>query len=150
MAAIGHIALFVHDLRQAEAFFGQLFNMRLIMRETPLGDGLWYTLPFDKEWADAETAGIELAMIALQRDALVLALFQGRPSPGSTVLEIGIVMPAEEIAAIAERLPDSVTRHHHEYGDLLFTDPFGYRWHIRTAETGFRSNGEISGRWLEL
>ena len=53
---IRHIALFVPDLRQAEAFFQSLFDMELLGREAELEDGLWYTLPFDKGWEDAQAA----------------------------------------------------------------------------------------------
>jgi hypothetical protein len=34
----------------------------------------------DKGWEDVRAAGIELRMLALRRDALVLALFPGAPS----------------------------------------------------------------------
>lgn len=45
-----HIALVVPDLRAAEAYYQSLFEMQLIGREAELGDGRWYTLPFDKDW----------------------------------------------------------------------------------------------------
>lgn len=150
MVAVGHIALFVSDLRQAESFYQQVFDMALLMRETPLEDQLWYTLPADKGWDDAEAAGIEIKMVALQRDAFVLALFQGKPDPEATILEIGVFMEQEESAALLDRLPDTAERVDHSYGDLMFKDPFGYLWHIRLVGVPFRSNGEGSGRWLEV
>lgn len=150
MITISHLALFVPDLREAETFYQHVFGMRLLMREAEQDDSLWYTLPPDKGWDDAEAAGIQLDMIALRRDAFVLALFQGKPVPKDTVLEIGISMPANEIAAIRDRLPDTVELVNHEYGDLMFDDPFGYRWHLWLEGKVFRSNGESSGRWLEV
>lgn len=147
---VGHIALFVSDLQAAENFYHDIFAMELIMRETELDDGLWYTLPLDKDWSDAAAAGIELGMVALRRDAFVLALFQGKPAPGVTVLEIGVSMPAAAIAALRDRLPQSVEIVSHEYGDLLFRDPFGYRWHLSPLGSVFQSNGQSSGRWLEV
>ena len=147
---IRHIALFVPDLRQAEAFFQALFDMELLGREAELGDGLWYTLPFDKGWEDAEAAGIELGFVALQKGEVVLAFFQGQPVPEATVLEIGFTMTAGEIAALRERLPASTEVVEHEGGDLMFSDPFGYRWHIWPEGKPFLSNGPGADRWLEL
>ena len=150
MITISHLALFVSDLRRAESFYRRLFEMQLIMREAEQADGRWYTLPPDKGWDDAETAGIALDMVALRRDAFVLALFRGKPDPRRTVLEIGVSMPAGDIAAVRGRLPDTVNLVYHEYGDLMFDDPFGYRWHLWLEGEVFRSNGESAGRWLEL
>jgi catechol 2,3-dioxygenase-like lactoylglutathione lyase family enzyme len=158
--SIGHIALFVPDLPAAEHFYQRIFAMQLLMRETELDDGLWYTLPMDKGWSDAQAAGIEIQMIALKRDAFVLALFkaalfkagpkQGGPAPRTTVLEIGITMTAESIATVRHRLPESAEIVSHEYGDLMFRDPFDYLWHLWPTGQVFQSNGESSGRWLEL
>jgi catechol 2,3-dioxygenase-like lactoylglutathione lyase family enzyme len=150
MVTVGHIALFVPDLREAETFYQHVFGMHLLMREAELDNHLWYTLPTDKGWDDADAAGIELGMLALRRDAFVLALFQGKPVPEDTVLEIGISMTAEAIAAARDRLPDTVELVKHERGDLMFRDPFGYLWHLWLAGKAFRSNGESSGRWLEV
>ena len=150
MTNLGHIALYVPDLRAAESFYQTLFAMELLMREAKLADGRWYTLPPEKEWKDAWQAGFALDMVALQRGDFVLALFQGRPSPRKTVLEIGLHMAAEEIAAVRQRLPETAEPIHHEHGDLLFDDPYGYRWHLRPEGQRFQSNGESSGRWLKL
>jgi catechol 2,3-dioxygenase-like lactoylglutathione lyase family enzyme len=79
-----HIALFVPDLRAAEDFYGRVFGMDLLFRESDVdGEESWYALPPDKGWQDAERAGIDLAMVALKRDAFVLALFRGAPKPGT-------------------------------------------------------------------
>lgn len=88
MVTVGHIALFVPDLRKAENFYKYVFGMQLLMREAVLDDHKWYTLPKDKGWDDAVAAGIELGMTALRRDAFNLALFQGKPVPEDTVREI--------------------------------------------------------------
>jgi hypothetical protein len=32
---------------------------------------------------------------------------------------------------------------------LQFTDPFGFRWNVHANEVGFRSSGDIAGRWLD-
>jgi hypothetical protein len=79
-----------------------------------------------------------------------LALFQGKTVPEDTVLEIGVNMAAEEIVAVHDRLPDVVELVKHEYGDLMFRDPFGYLWHVWPEGEGFQSNGQSGGRWLEV
>jgi catechol 2,3-dioxygenase-like lactoylglutathione lyase family enzyme len=143
-----YVALFVHDLRAAESFYRQVFGMGLLFREGKLA-GEWGTLPLDKGWEDAEAAGVELGMLALARDDIVLPLFQGTPSPG-TVLEICLGFTNEEIESVRSRLTADVTIREHEEGFLHFDDPFGYRWTLQPHEIPFLSNGEHSGRWLEV
>lgn len=103
VSEIRHIAINVSDLNAAEGYYQQLFNMELIGREAELGDGLWYTLPTDKGWEDAQAAGIELGMVALKRGALVLALFPGNPQPGQLYI-VGLNMDLKEIAEVRERM----------------------------------------------
>ena len=67
-SSLRHIALFVPDLRTAEHCYQSIFDMELIGREAELADGLWYSLPFDKDWDEAEAAGIELGMVGLRKD----------------------------------------------------------------------------------
>ena len=150
IVTVKHIALFVPYLQEAESFYQHIFSMQLLMREVELDDHLWYTLPKGKDWADAKEAGIELGMVALKRDAFILALFQGRPVPEDTVLEIGLSMTAKAIAAVRDLLPAGVTLVNHEYDDLIFRDPFGYVWHLLLPDKAFQSNGESSGRWLKV
>jgi catechol 2,3-dioxygenase-like lactoylglutathione lyase family enzyme len=147
---VSHIALFVPDLPAAERFYRPLFTMQLLMREAQLNDGLWYTLPPDKDWSAAQAAGIEIGMVALQSDAFVLALFQGDPAPRATVLEIGLTMRVVAISALRDNLPEAVELVSHECGHLMFRDPFGYLWHLWPKGEAFRSNGQSSGRWLQL
>ena len=68
-SCIRHIALFVPDLRAAEEYYQSLLGMELIGREAELEDDLWYTLPLEKSWDDAEAASIELGMLALRKDS---------------------------------------------------------------------------------
>lgn len=99
MASLRHIALFVPDLRAAEAYYQPLFEMRLIGREARLDDGLWHTLPFNKSCDEAEAAGIVLGMLALQMGDFVLALFQGDAPPGQ-VFAIGLNLLEDETARV--------------------------------------------------
>jgi catechol 2,3-dioxygenase-like lactoylglutathione lyase family enzyme len=149
MAIIRHIALFVPDLRAAEAYYRPLFEMQLIGREAQLDDGLWYTLPFDKSWEDAKTAGIELGMFALRKGEFVLALFQG-DAPQGQVFAIGLSMSEEEIARVRARLPADVEVSEDSPDSLSFRDCYRIIWQISIPGDEFRTAGESADRWIHL
>ena len=148
--AFSHLALFVPDLREAERFYTAAFGLEVAFREAEADDGDWYTLPSEKGWDDAREAGVEIGMVALRGNRMVLPLFRGEPQPG-TVLEIGLgLQPEGEVEELADQVPASATRLTHEHGDLFFADPFGYTWHVYPEDEPFLSNGEHSGRWLDI
>lgn len=147
--SLRHIALVIPDLRAAEAYYQSLFEMQLIGREAQLGDGLWYTLPFDKNWEDAEAAGIELGMLALRRGVFVLALFQGERSLGQ-VFAIGLHMPASEIAMVRGRLPAGTNIFEDSSNSLAFRDPFHVTWQISVPGREFGTAGDFAGRWIKI
>jgi catechol 2,3-dioxygenase-like lactoylglutathione lyase family enzyme len=144
-----HIALVVPDLRQAEEYYQSLFGMDLIGREAILKDGLWYTLPFDKGWDDAQAAGIDLGMLALRKGEMVLALFSG-DAPQGQVFAIGLAMPAEEIAEIRSRLSSNAMVWTDKPDKLEFRDPYQIIWQISVPGNEFRTAGDFADRWLEL
>ena len=146
-SALKFIALVVSDLRAAEAYYRTVFDMELIGREALLADGLWYTLPFDKDWDDAQAAGVALGMLALRRGGFALALFAGEASPGQ-VFAVGLAMSPEEVANVRSHLPDD-TPAHGEGTRLEFRDPYGILWQISTGDT-FQTAGTWAGRWIEL
>ena len=148
VASIKFIALRVPSLRAAEAYYRSVFGMELIGREAWLEDGLWYTLPFDKTWDDAQAAGIELGMLALKKDDIVLALFASDAPPGQ-VFVIGLNMPTDEIALIRSRLPASTRVDTDQPDRLEFRDPYQITWQISSGDE-FRTAGDWAGRWLEL
>jgi catechol 2,3-dioxygenase-like lactoylglutathione lyase family enzyme len=144
-----HLAMYVNDLRKAEDFYRDVFGMGVLFREVETSDGEWYTLRSGTGWDEAEAAGVEIAMVALQRDGFTLAVFEGEPQPG-TVVEIGISVATDEVDEIDRRLPDDATRLHHEHGEVYFADPFGFRWNVTPMGTRFMSNAEIDSRWLDI
>lgn len=149
MISLRHIALFVPDLRAAEAFYRTLFEMELIGREAPHDDGLWYTLPFDKSWDDAEAAGITLGMLALRKGDFVLALFQGNVPQGQ-VFSIGLNMSEDEIAGIRAGLPADVAVFEDSPDSLTFRDRYQIIWQLSAPGNQFRTAGEFANRWLQL
>jgi catechol 2,3-dioxygenase-like lactoylglutathione lyase family enzyme len=91
---VRHIALFVPDLPAAETYYRTVFGMDLVGREVLQNDGLWYSLPVDKNWQAAQAAGIVPGMSALRSGSFVLALFHGQATSGQ-VYVIGLEMPVE-------------------------------------------------------
>ncbi len=144
-----HLALTVPDLRAAEAFFSQVFDLPRKFLEGRGPDGEWGSLPPGKDWDGAAAAGITVKMAALGRNDFVLALFQGEPSQG-TIVEIGIAVPPEEVDAIRRRLPPNTQVSSEGQGDLLFTDPYGFTWHIEPSGTPFVTMAETDGSWFDL
>jgi len=147
-SAMRHIALVVPDLQAAEKYYQELFGMDLIMREAELEDGLWYTLPFDKNWEDAKAGGIELGMIALKKDKFVLALFSGVTSLGQ-VHTIGLSMSPKEIAGVRSRLPHVRKIGEDKFEPFEFQDTYDIVWQIWNPSMEFLSNGD-SGRLLKI
>lgn len=148
-SSLRHIALFVPDLRAAERYYRSIFDMELIGREAELADGLWYTLPFDKGWDEAEAAGIKLDMLALRKDEFGLALFRGDAPPGQ-VNVIGLKMPMDEIARVRTRLPEEAQVSEDASDSLEFRDPYQITWQILLPESKFSTSGDIANRWLKL
>jgi catechol 2,3-dioxygenase-like lactoylglutathione lyase family enzyme len=146
---VRHIALVVHDLQEAEAYYQNLFQMELIGRETELADGKWYTLPYDKGWEDAKAAGIELKMLALKKGDIVLALFSG-PQPPGQVFAIGLAMPKLEWAEVEKRLTPGVEETFDYSGQFNFKDRYGITWQLVSPGDQFMMNGDSYGWWLEV
>ena len=149
ISSLRHIAVFVPNLRSAERYYQSVFDMELIGREAELSDGLWYTLPFDKGWDEAEAAGIKLDMLALRKEEFGLALFRGDAPPGQ-VNVIGLKMPMEEIAAVRARLPEGTPVSEDAPDSLEFRDPYQITWQILLPESKFSTSGDIANRWLKL
>jgi len=148
-AKIEFLAIYVPDLKQAEQYYGQLFDMEVITREAEKGNGLWYALPKDKGWDEVEKAGMELGMLAMRRDDFVLAMFPCEPIPGQ-LFTVGLSMAGPELDKIAERVPEDDILEYCESDILEFKDKFGYPWQLYATPYRFKSAGEFAGRWLEL
>ena len=148
-SSIRHIALFVPDLRTAERYYQSIFDMELIGREAELVDGLWYTLPFDKGWDEADAAGIKLDMVGLRKDGFALAFFRG-DAPVGQVNVVGLRMPIEEIAKVRARLPEGTQALEDEPDYLEFRDTYLITWQIMFPGSKFSTSGVSAHRWLTL
>jgi catechol 2,3-dioxygenase-like lactoylglutathione lyase family enzyme len=143
-----YVALHVSDLRAAEDYYAKVFAMTLLFRESQQDADTWHTLRPEDDWDDADAAGTTIDMVALRRDAFVLALFRGTPAPGA-VFELCVGLELEEIGAVRSRLPHSTNVIESQPDSLRFVDPFGFRWAVQRTDAMFRSSGEIAGRWLD-
>ena len=141
-----YVALYVPDLEAAETFYRGAFGLELLFRESEQDDGSWYTVR-DLDWGEIGRQGIPVAMVALQRDDFVLALFEGSPSAG-TVYEICLAVDAAEVESTKARLSGDAVIEESADGWLRFVDPFGFRWAVRSRDIPFLSNGEIAERWI--
>lgn len=148
LTSVSHIALFVPDLQEAERFYKDLFEMELIGREIEMEDGLWYTLPFDKEWEDAKAAGLVLDMTALKKGKFVLALFRGTQPPGQ-VFAVGLSTSRKDIKAIHDKLQTDITIEVFQPDRLEFIDPYHITWQIGVKPI-FRTSGDFANRWMTL
>ncbi len=151
MARFKHIALYVPDLRDAEDHYTALFGLTVLFREALLRDAeaaTWAALPPDRGWDDAAAAGVTLGMVALQRDDLVLALFDGTAS-GEQIHRIGVLMDDEAIDEVAARLPPGASLVSHRRGSLELVDRYRIHWQLSSRPT-VRSSGDMFGRWLDI
>ena len=123
--------------------------MEIIGREALLEDGMWYTLPFEKGWNDAEAAVVELDMLALRKGAFVLALFRGNVVLGQ-VYAVGLAMPGNEIASLRLRLTEDVEILEEGPASLSFRDPYQIIWQISVPGDEFRTAGDFANRWLQV
>jgi catechol 2,3-dioxygenase-like lactoylglutathione lyase family enzyme len=147
--SLRHMALFVPDLQAAARYYQSIFDMELVGREAELADGLWYTLPFDKGWDEAEAAGIELGMLSLRKDEFGLALFRG-DAPAGQVYVIGLRMPMDKIAEVRARLPEDTPILEDAPDYLEFIDPYRITWQVMLPGSDFSTAGKIASRWLKL
>jgi catechol 2,3-dioxygenase-like lactoylglutathione lyase family enzyme len=149
-----HVALRVERLRDAEAFYSDLFRLDVAWREAETPEG-WATLPEPAGWDEADRAGIELEVVMLYRDGLRLAL-EGVDSAAENGLlaHVGVYADSQELDRLREVAPASncivVTNKDRA---LVFDDPFGVRWELNTfdyEDPPRMSNGVRWGRWLDL
>lgn len=142
------LAINVPELRSAEAYYRALFDLGVMFREARVSEADdWLQLRPGQGWADAEAAGMATGMVALGRDDVVLALFQGRPR-GGRLFAVGLLLADEEIAVVRSRLGDSDVLSS-QPGWLEFVDRYGLRWQL-AASPEFVGSGTSAGRWLDL
>lgn len=151
---IHHVALRVHDLREAEAYYCALFGATVAFREANTADG-WRRLPPGSGWDDALAAGISLHLSVIAHDGLHLALFAAdaegntAPTTGGRLDHINVEMDAEDVSAVGDRALAAgcriaVRRPH----VVIFADRYAVRWEMSTVTD--HEAGAAQRRWLDL
>jgi catechol 2,3-dioxygenase-like lactoylglutathione lyase family enzyme len=149
-----HVALRVVRLREAEAFYSDLFRLEVAWREAETSRG-WYTLPESAGWDDATRAGIDPGIVMLYRDGVRLALEAvDRVNEDGQLSHVGLFADEEELQRLRAVGPaagcDVVLDRE---AALILDDPFGVRWELNSFDYDDpprMSTGARSGRWLTL
>jgi catechol 2,3-dioxygenase-like lactoylglutathione lyase family enzyme len=149
-----HVALRVTNLREAEAFYQELYELEVAFREaeTPAG---WATLPASATWDDAERAKIQLGLTMLYRGGLRLALEAvNSVAAESQLSHVGIHVAGRELSRLsptAARLGCAIVTDRADA--LVFDDRWGVRWEINTFpyhDPKRLSTGARLDRWLKV
>jgi catechol 2,3-dioxygenase-like lactoylglutathione lyase family enzyme len=150
-----HLALRVERLREAEAFYRELFLLDVAFREAETPEG-WRTLAPEADWADAEAAGVELGLVMLYRDGFRLAL-EGvdRVSALGRLSHVGVYADESELSRLHDRVEGAGCKviTFDPERSLLIDDPLGVRWELNTFaydDPPRLSTGARTGRWLDV
>lgn len=126
---VSHVGLYAVNLHEAESYYRKLLQLEVAFREaeTPRG---WGRLPKDKNWKDAEEAGIQLEMVMLYRDGLALAIEKIDEIPGQgAISHIGLEVDKTELARLRAILPQFECQIIHDFDQtIVFDDKYGVRW----------------------
>jgi catechol 2,3-dioxygenase-like lactoylglutathione lyase family enzyme len=149
-----HIALRVERLREAEAFYCDLFALKVAWREAETPDG-WYTLPDWAGWDEAAGAGIDLGIVMIYGDGLRLALEAVETVAANGQLShVGILCDEDDLKRLREVAADAGCNVAVDRGQvLIFDDPFGIRWELNTFaydNPPSMSTGARTGNWFEV
>jgi catechol 2,3-dioxygenase-like lactoylglutathione lyase family enzyme len=133
MYSVTHIALRVTNLREAEAYYCDLFGLEVAWREAETTEG-WRRLPQGKTWDEAEVAGIQLGIVMLHRDGLALALEPHASIPTEGQLShIGLLVDEPELSRLHHFAPQVGGRLvHDDPQSIVFDDNYGIRWEPST------------------
>ena len=149
-----HVALRVERLREAEAFYCDLFALEVAWREAETARG-WSTLAESAGWDDAERSGIDLGIVMLYRDGIRVALEKAKSVAADGQLShVGIFVDDEELGRLRETAAragcDVVLDRDRA---LVLDDPFGVRWELNSFmydDPPSMSTGARTGSWLEI
>jgi catechol 2,3-dioxygenase-like lactoylglutathione lyase family enzyme len=149
---VTHIGLKMTNLREAEAYYCDLFSLEVAWREAETTDG-WRRLPEGKTWDDAEKAGIQLGTVMLHRDGLALALEQySSISSEGQLSHIGLLVDEPELNRLRHHGPQVGCRLVYEFRrSIVFDDKYGIRWEPSTFDYSEPKRlGAEAERWLNI
>ncbi len=154
LRSVTHVALRVKHLREAEAFYTDLFHLQVAFREAETSQG-WETLSDGNSWEDAEHAGIEISVVMLHRGGFRLALEAAESvAKDGQLSHIGILTDPDELSRLRSLASTAglAIRVDREQA-FVFDDPFGVRWELNTFpydDPKSLSTGARLGSWLKI
>jgi catechol 2,3-dioxygenase-like lactoylglutathione lyase family enzyme len=152
ISLVSHVSLRSAELREAEEYYSQLFNLRVAFRETETSDG-WRRLPNNKSWADADLAGVEIEMVMLHREGFALGLEKASSVEAlGNLSHVGLLVDQGELhrfRSLISKLDCCVV---HDFDEaVVFDDKFGVRWEPSLLEYSNPSQiGDRPERYLVL
>lgn len=133
LRAWDHLALRVVNMRKAEAFYHELFQMDVLLRARRLGER-WERLPADLDWDEAIRTGEYPDLTLLRHGPISLVLLNaGR---GAVLFDPRLdhlslrVSPGTLATLRATVLVRSFAVTRDEPCSFQFRDPFGITWHL--------------------
>lgn len=134
IATVDHVAIRVANMRRAEEFYHDFFQMDVVVRARRGRDGGWEPLPPDYDWDAGVRAGIFAEMVYLRHAPLALVVLEaGRaavfhePRFGHISLRVS----SDALAAIrGQALVRSFPVLRDQAHSFIFRDPFEITWHI--------------------
>lgn len=136
-AGIGHVALFVGNLRQAERLYVELFGMTVEFREVAT-DGDVEVFDQDESWAELAALG-SVSMSFCTRNGVTVALHE--PDAPQThdgpIDHLNVTVPAAERDHICTRAPEydcAVDAVPYENDHRYITTPSGVTWELGVPE----------------
>lgn len=133
---LDHLAVRVADVRRAEAFYHEFFQLDVVQRSrfSPAG---WEVMPSTYDYAEGHTSGYYPELVYLRNGALTLVLINaGRGSvlAEARVAHIGLRVPRETLTTLkAVALVRNFAVEEDARDAFRFTDPFGLTWHLTAA-----------------
>lgn len=137
--AVDHIAIRVANIRRAETFYHEFFQMDVVLRARRTDDG-WEKLPADYDWEAGLRQGVYVDMVYLQHPPLSLVLLgagRGAIFQEPRLDHISLrLSPGSLMTIRAQALVRSFSTIRDEPHSFMFRDPFGITWHLTDGAAG--------------
>jgi catechol 2,3-dioxygenase-like lactoylglutathione lyase family enzyme len=127
---MSHVGLTVPDLRGAEAFYGRVFGMEVLVREIRDGSA-WRSLDPAIGWTEAARLALHIHMVVLTRDQFAVALDEGIELGRPTHLGL-FVEPTEYDSILTEVKRDGLELRETSTRRFLFADPYRVLWEVQS------------------
>jgi catechol 2,3-dioxygenase-like lactoylglutathione lyase family enzyme len=129
-----HLGLKVANIRHAERFYSEFFQMDVIQRAQLVGDD-WEVLPLDFDWDEGLNTGVYPDLVELKNGPVRLILLnsgRGAVMAAEPRLDhLSFRLTSESLATIrANALVRSFAVAQDTPHSFVFRDPFGITWHL--------------------